>query len=392
MGIHEEKRRKQQAMGLLIIVASLFNLLSISETELDDALDSTEVFKRKPEEVSSTREEVLFTRVAEEQNDRSTGISLPAFVYVLGRPNSGLCSQLLNFFATALYFKEFNNNRTMIADEATYIYRRNETVGVLRGFFTPQFPTIETEREQQLWIQPHLKEGHNYTQWRRDKGHRWRGDPADSSVLVATLYSVRSRLINNYNLSSVEFYEKMVGIVCPHLQFNEETKRSIAERKKRVGVPDFGDPTTKSSAVSFHIRRGDKVLKESKMYSGEEYVRKIKSVAPNVHFQHCFVATDDYSAISEVRDALSYYNMTCRLSTLTRPSELGHSESGEENYEATIHFLSELDSMIQTDYFVGTFSSNVGALVSILRGCKKEGNRSHYALSYGVDYDHWYLR
>lgn len=57
-------------------------------------------------------------------------------------------------------------------------------------------------------------------------------------------------------------------------------------------------------------------------------------------------------------------------------------------------FLTELSHMIDATYLVGTFNSNVNALVGILRACpgtNRDATR-HYAQTYGVDGDSWYLR
>jgi hypothetical protein len=83
-----------------------------------------------------------------------------AFAYLLAC--SGLGSQLMNFFAKAIYFEEAQN-RSMIAIESTYRYRRNASVGVLTGFFTPQFPVIDTGKQYPS-IQQHIPDL-NITQW-----------------------------------------------------------------------------------------------------------------------------------------------------------------------------------------------------------------------------------
>jgi hypothetical protein len=54
----------------------------------------------------------------------------PAFVFVFWR--SGICSQVLNFFAHAIYLQD-TENRTMVADTSTYGNRYNKTVGLLTG-------------------------------------------------------------------------------------------------------------------------------------------------------------------------------------------------------------------------------------------------------------------
>jgi hypothetical protein len=131
------------------------------------------------------------------------------------------------------------------------------------------------------------------------------------------------------------------------------------------------------------------------------YVHKLKQIAPNVTFEHCFVATDDYRVIVEIREALANEITICRnLHTLTQPDENGHHEKitkeikkNESPDAETLQFIAELQSMITTTYFVGTFNSNVGALTSVLRGCHgRNDDYPHFARSYGVDRDGWYFR
>ena len=59
--------------------------------------------------------------------------------------------------------------------------------------------------------------------------------------------------------------------------------------------------------------------------------------------------------------------------------------------ERQISFLAQLEALISATYFVGTFDSNVGAIAAVLRKCHYS-DAPHYAHSYGVDRDEWYLR
>jgi hypothetical protein len=132
-------------------------------------------------------------------------------------------------------------------------------------------------------------------------------------------------------------------------------------------------------------------------YNGTEYVHKLMQIAQNVTFEHCFVATDDYRAVVEIREALANETVCNNLHNMTPPFVTGHCQNswmkGPQDYAETIQFMAELQSMITTTYFVGTFNSNAGALTSVLRGCHgRNDDYPHYAHSYGVDTDGWYFR
>jgi hypothetical protein len=58
----------------------------------------------------------------------------------------------------------------------------------------------------------------------------------------------------------------------------------------------------------------------------------------------------------------------------------------------TLQFFTEISYMINATYFVGTFDSNVGGMVGVLRACKGDKPVKTFANSFGVDSDTWRLR
>ncbi|CAJ1954870.1 unnamed protein product [Cylindrotheca closterium] len=210
--------------------------------------------------------------------------------------------------------------------------------------------------------------------------------------------------------------------------------------------------------LAFHIRRGDKVAgarKETRAFNAQEYwdrfvnqsQQQISSLpleqtvtsntasmtttsATTTHdnehnknrhqFQHCFVATDDYEVVSELQAILQRPQSSsllqtiqnqgpiipCRhLWTLTPPNYTSTWQDRDE----ILGFLAQMRVLIHAKYFVGSFSSNVGGLVALLRGCHyhegkspdqrstsinkeawSEANRyRHFFDSYAVDWDEW---
>jgi hypothetical protein len=319
--------------------------------------------------------------------------STPAFLYIM--KFSGFGSQIMNLFAAAVYYEE-HENRSIMVDEQTYMYRLNKTIGVLTGFFTPQFPVIDTAEQQRALVEPFFPDSFNYRQRRKayDKAWKWKpnaNDKPDAQLKVTGVKTTRSKIKANYNPNSVDFYLKLVQKMCPHMQFNAYALAEIAARQQDNGV-------LVHPSVAFHIRRGDKVTsKESKEYNGEVYVKKLLTVAPNVDFQTCFVASDSYDVVQELQSTLELHNITCRLVTLTEKTERGHDFYGgkvkgdTEDTEETLQFLSQLEIMTRATYFVGTFGSNVGAVASILRGCRSDLPQQNYSNSYGVDTDKWFF-
>jgi hypothetical protein len=341
-------------------------------------------------------------------------IQLPAFVNVLTR--SGLGSQLMVMFLTSIYLKD-TQRRDLIVDESIYAYSYNETTGFLRGFFTPHFPVIEFPKQYAI-LQPYLPTGYNYSHAMQegrvsvsDQGT----DTAETSIIAVTSYDYRHKArkyfgLRHDNFSSLKIFETMIQTLCPHMQFNEHALRRMAEFRRANGIEPMDD--SRLPSVAFHVRRGDKTgfvpprnnnrtkvrkLPESMVYYGDVYVQKLLSVTPpNTTFGDCFVASDSFDAVQEIRDALERYNVRCRFQTLTKKSERGsrgNHMGGEDPSVATLAFLSEMELLIRATFFVGTFNSNVGAMVTVLRGCGdvRSSSASHYFDSYGVDQDRWYL-
>jgi len=57
-------------------------------------------------------------------------------------------------FVNAAYFKEIQN-RSLCVSKVHYGYRLNATIGVLTGFFTPQFLVMDVP-EQHSVLEPYL--------------------------------------------------------------------------------------------------------------------------------------------------------------------------------------------------------------------------------------------
>jgi len=321
-------------------------------------------------------------------------------------------------------------------DESNYKHLRlNKTHGVLKAYFTPEFPLIESVAQYDDLER--LRPGLNYTVERAIASRFVAKDCSDRSepLHVTSTFSLRRRLMQYYNIrivrfatwfptrltGSVKFYDKMTAFMCPHFQFNEETAAEIERHRREHNLLSEyynNGKTTTTTSVAFHIRRGDKIrsklghpggprnLKEvfwylrysikprgeSQFFAADAYVQKLLKVVPKgTVVQYCFVASDDYEAIGEMRQALQKHKIPCVVHSITVPTQKGHNRPGSTSAENShIHFLSELSVMMEATYFVGTFNSNVGLFVATLRGCHAT-DRTHFAHSYAVDRDAYFL-
>jgi len=177
--------------------------------------------------------------------------------------------------------------------------------------------------------------------------------------------------------SGIEFYEWLSKETCKSLQFSEV---GMARIEKFIGEKPFSDNTV---SVGFHVRRGDKLRGESKLYEGHEYVEKALIAVNGSRIDTCFVASDDFEAGEELKRALTEKKVGCKFYTLDDPSEHGNEYSVKKDGADTLRFIAELSILSQVTYFVGTFDSNVGVLVSLLRSCYTKDN-NHFYQSYSV--------
>jgi hypothetical protein len=357
------------------IHSSIFTDNNVSEDNATDDLSVAPLLTR-PTNNATTNSTFLLTG---ENN-------APVFVEILY--GSGLGSVLIHLFRTALYLKE-TEGRDMIALDYLYGRYNRGPLGVLRGWFAPQFPVIDTAKES-LNIRPYTNNfTYRYVPHTNPLHHC--KDWVDGPVRLSCHYDYGYKEIRRYfnvSMNSTALYRPMVDKMCPHLQFNTHAVKKMDTFRKQRGVPLFDRHRHNNSGttVTFHVRRTDKIKHgESDLYTGEDYVTRLLQVAPNVTFDTCFVATDSAQAVAEVYAALRAHDIQCDFYSFAKEMSVSKDE--------TLQFLSELSYMINATYFVGTFSSNVGGLVGILRACGAEDKPlDTFANSYGVDSDTWYLR
>ncbi len=121
--------------------------------------------------------------------------------------------------------------------------------------------------------------------------------------------------------------------------------------------------------VGVHIRRGDKLSsREAERVEVRSYLARMDSLGTGL--DTVFVASDDHNAVAEFRLAAPHW----RVVSFCQPTLRGHrqasfnSQRPEQRQLATEHILRDLEALIRAEYFIGTFSSNLGRLLCLLRG------------------------
>lgn len=177
-----------------------------------------------------------------------------------------------------------------------------------------------------------------------------------------------------------DIYECYRETIKSIIQYNDTTKNYIDKKKSLMGLP--------SDYISVHIRRGDKIaMGEMKSISLDFYVQKVveqKQISNNV-----YIATDDTSVIDSLKPKLEasgfriYYN-TGMAGTGYDQNKFNN-EDKEVRRQTVLDTLLDMDILINSKYFIGTFSSNIGRIVPLyigLENCCSLDDK----WSYGEDY------
>jgi hypothetical protein len=130
------------------------------------------------------------------------------------------------------------------------------------------------------------------------------------------------------------------------------------------------------SYVGVHVRRGDKD-KEVAFVALTEYIRAVDAVAP-ASDTPVFVASDD-SSVASALAILAPGRAIFTLSPAASPAirgghdQLAHNRGALKHNRARVEaLLAEIHALVHADLFVGSFSSNLGRLVHVLRSADAE--------------------
>ncbi|WP_372714890.1 hypothetical protein [Ilyobacter sp.] len=148
-------------------------------------------------------------------------------------------------------------------------------------------------------------------------------------------------------------------------KYNLKTKIKIDENINKLNLP--------SDYVSFHIRRGDKVFgdcKEADLVLIDVYFEKLKKFTSCDKSLNLYVATDDGNILKEIKNKYPQINLFSLYSyENVRESEKKFlNQSRETVRDHTLNLLTEVDILINSKYFIGSFSSNLGRFVGACVG------------------------
>jgi Alpha-(1,6)-fucosyltransferase N- and catalytic domains len=385
------------------------------------------------------------------------------FVLELGGKsiNQGLGSIIFMAWLFETYFAiaaahdvSTNNNETvgrvLVLDQSHYEqYRPSPNQGLFSGFFDTDFPVLDDPQQKQRIIAA----GNNVVAVAGESGTGTTETKTSDVFLprdVRTVLTSRQitqtpvitlseideepwrRTLDLYvhimdyfchTYTAIKLYEKMIPFAC-NVRINDITmKTKIIPLLQQYAIPTLVTTETTSTeaamtatSVAFHIRRSDKVISgESKAYEVQEYVDRLAftlSYDEMIKIEICFLATDDVTVIDQVHTALLNSHINCTLHTLSDKDMKNHYTQAHQykdrNGDHAVFVLADIHMLVSATYFVGTYSSNIGRIVSLWRGCHydRHHNRNHnninrwiganvtnkfhhYFHSYGVDQEDW---
>ena len=122
-----------------------------------------------------------------------------------------------------------------------------------------------------------------------------------------------------------------------------------------------------------HIRRGDK-KKEARRVATRTYITQAERVMKKLHggLSVAYIMSDDYSAVAEAKRMLP----DARVESLVPKTMKGHDSKGfrkNDNFQgltklqSAMALFTDLEAARRATVFVGTATSNMGALVQIIR-------------------------
>lgn len=240
-------------------------------------------------------------------------------------------------------------------------------------------------------------------------------DKYQQPVLYKSVFSqgmqIRKEIALDYGN---KVYPLLIPYACSTMLFNARALEEIHSYRKAHGIPinwkSIGIDNNNQKSVGIHIRRSDKVYSgESTAFEAALYVQKIINVTGGLEkarksISHCFLASDEYNAVIEIKEALVEKEIPCKIYSLVNDERKGtsHQQQRVIGREDTLVFLTEVSLLIESSYFIGSMNSNVGCFVTLMRSCpsyeESAGDiflesylESHeYFHSYGVDSDSWF--
>lgn len=131
------------------------------------------------------------------------------------------------------------------------------------------------------------------------------------------------KLLKEYNLQEYR------NVIPEMFRYNEDIKTYIKQKQEELDL----QPNTYSSIF---IRRGDKLLCESKYIPTIDYLEVLLKTQPQP--QTIFLQTDDYNTYLDIQSYMTTNNLRIKVITLCPPTLFGFTMSDREFYNTQSNF------------------------------------------------------
>lgn len=147
---------------------------------------------------------------------------------------------------------------------------------------------------------------------------------------------------------------------------NDNSQKCINQRMEELDLPDC--------YIGVHIRRGDKITsREMEEIHIAKYVNDIlehKTISNNI-----YIATDDISVIGELSQQLLPHDINIFYNNLNQSQGFNEAAfncfSRQARYEEMLNVLLDMEVLIHSEYFIGTYTSNLSRVVPFYLGLDK---------------------
>ena len=185
-------------------------------------------------------------------------------------------------------------------------------------------------------------------------------------------------LVNDRQLKSSCYWQEILNFSSQNkiVQTNQgelllsDLLSYIARDIWRLNIKIKQNPLEGKEYISLHVRRGDKLIQEADIVNVDVFIAIIEYRKWDQ--KYIFISSDDFSVIKEFRQKRPDW----KIFTLTEEASKGHEQnqfnnlSNEEIYLKTQNFLREINMHIAASSFVGSITSNVMKLISLIRNDK----------------------
>jgi hypothetical protein len=324
----------------------------------------------------------------------------------------------------AYYYRQKDPPRLFVFDDSIAShYRLSDETGVSGYLDFKNFPVIRNHHDYEVILSElnqtsglqYLTNTSTWFDQRQNPNYpilRVSEFPKEYSLFARMRYNAQVMLAKDS-----AGYFRLALLLCFSVSFNPYTLGEIHQTLDENSIPDFAKSLRKGidgsgqeiqgslgTTVAFHVRRGDKVRRESKPFDEELYVQRLLNISGVVPDQihHCYVATDDYNVTKGIQDSLNRHNIPCQLHFLVpdgeKPKCPKHYIALRKDPKNHILFFIEFYMLTHATYFIGSFNSNVGSIASLFRKCSWKGNMGtamddfhHFYQTYGVDQEKWFI-